>query len=142
MQARCVEQRHGQKHGPLGHVLRVRQGLAVAQQLTHRRDAEADDVAADIALGAKRALGAAGGAGRVHDGGVILGVEGNVRHVLLRQLGVIRMGAQHVFEALNRGIGVRQLRGAGGDHGLDAQALGEGRNGEGAFLVHEDDGGA
>ena len=100
-QAGGVEQGHDQEGAALGQLVRValRQGLAGPQEVPRRADPAGHDVGGHVAVGAQGALRPARRARGVEDGGVVVGVDGDVRQRRVRQVLPAVDGTDHALEA-------------------------------------------
>ncbi len=107
MAAGDVKQGHRQEHGFLRRVRLDRRGqlAGAAHDRPSARKADADQVGHDVALAAMGAFRPAGGARRVEDRGVVLGVEAGVRQGLV---GEVKVGGGRPDQVLE-GVGRAQL---------------------------------
>ncbi len=82
-----MEEGHHQEGAALRQLVRVAlgQGLSGPQEVPRRGDAARQDVAGHVAVRAQGALGPARGPGGVEDGGVVVGINGDVRKRQVRK---------------------------------------------------------
>src|SRR5205085_5193064 len=75
-----VEEGHAEERRVLAAARRRQTALRPfgLEPAAHGDEAQAHEVAADVPVGAEGALGPPGGARRVEDGGVVLGIEGDI----------------------------------------------------------------
>ncbi|MCY1228231.1 hypothetical protein D9M72_405320 [compost metagenome] len=85
-----MEERHRQQHAFLrGRGIGRRNRLATAQQVAQRAETARGRDGGGVAMRAQRALGFAGGAGGIEDGGIVLRIDLDLWGRLLRQRGPV-----------------------------------------------------